>query len=261
MKTLVALALVAGAVVSLAGCSASPLTAKDAVATAKLSAPTNLVVGDSITVSASGKLLHGRTDATRLAIQKKSGSTWSTVKSETHKVGGKLYTASLTVKVESAVTYRGVVLSNGKRPKLIAASEPISVAPIDLKSVIRQFYYDRTQAYTQSSRAGANWDNAHNSSWFPISSAAWKKGNDYYIRHHDIETAVPDLTTIAPDPTWKLSKTPCSAAMTTPPPGRTFIVTVAFGGTMDGYGIATDKSDVHVTLSNGKLVDYEQSCR
>jgi hypothetical protein len=53
--------------------------------------------------------------------------------------------------------------------------------------------------------------------------------------------------------------TKCNPAGVTPPKGRTFIVSLDFGSTYNGFVTAPAKADVHVTLLDGVLYDY-RSC-
>jgi exopolysaccharide biosynthesis protein len=134
------------------------------------------------------------------------------------------------------------------------------VTTSDIKQLVRTFYYDSTTAYSQNTAAGIAWSNAHDSAIYDQTNAAYKANQAADITGKMIDSEVPDLTTISADPTWKLGASACNPAMTTPPAGRTFIVTIVDSLAEDGYVPYSGKEDVHVTLQDGKLVDYLAWC-
>jgi len=247
--------------VGLAACSA-PITSKDVSLRVTATAPADTLIGDNATILATAKLADGHTDKLVLSIQSSTdGRVWRTDKFASKKGPRWTLTETVVQKKAGKTYYRAILSVTKARKPLRTATAESAIVTSDIKSLVRAFFYDRTQAYAESARAGADWDTAHDTTWYPLTSEAWKKGSTYYVKHKETETSVPDLTTIAPDPTWKLPKSACSPAMTTPPGGRTFIVTVAIGGSIDGFPLASEKSDLHVTLDGGKLVDYVEACR
>ena len=94
---------------------------------------------------------------------------------------------------------------------------------------------------------------------FDMKSPAWGATVAEYKNAKLVDSVVPNLDTISPDPAWLLPATKCSVASTTPFPGRTFVVTIDDNYTYNGYP-NTGKADVHVTLLNGKLYDYVGYC-
>jgi hypothetical protein len=244
----------------LSACSTS-LTKRETDITFGTAVPQNAIVGDTVTLTTHVTLAEKRTDRVILALQSSpDGKVWTTVKTKSAKGPHLSIVDGIKIKTAGVVMYRATVSlpKKGKQFEQTPRSAPINV--IDIKGAIRDFYYAETQAYQQSPLAGVNWDNAHDTSWYPKTNALWKRGMAAAVKAKEVDTAVPDLTTIAPDPKWELSKSPCSAAMTEPPAGRTFIVTVTGGGTYNGFSDTATKSDVHVTLNNGQLVDYDQFC-
>ncbi|MBC7593110.1 MAG: hypothetical protein H7288_04100 [Kineosporiaceae bacterium] len=170
-----------------------------------------------------------------------------------------------TVTATGTVKYRATVSStaNAKRPLDVSEHGASStVVASDIKELIRKFYYDRTIAFQTGPAAGASYVAAHDSTIYNPAAPSFAAALAKIVADGDIETTVPDLTTISPDPAWVIAGvTSCSTAMTAPPKGRTFVVTVTIGGSYGGYPVADAKHDVHVTLDGGKLVDYVQGCQ
>ena len=250
-------------VLALTGCSA-PLTAKAITTNIGVSAPADALIGDPVKLEASATLAAKRTDTVVLRLQSSTdGTTWTTITQKSAK-GPKveLKTASVA-KAAGTVKYRATVSATTKSKKPISVtvtSAATTVTTSAIKELVRKFYYDRTTAYSTSSAAGAAWDAANDSSAYDQTAPTWVSNMAAVTAAKDVETSVPDLTTISPDPTWKLTGSSCNAAMTAPPSGRTFIVTVALGGSYDGFPKAASTADLHVTLLNGKLVDYIEGC-
>jgi len=261
MKKLAALAIAGSLIVGMSACSAPALKSKDMSVDLKASATDDVLVGDPVTLTANRKLLHGRTGKVTLTVQSSpDGKTWTTVKKQTSSSKSKAVSVVIDTKTASDLTYRAAVRLATEGTKAGVASDPIKLSVLDLKAMVRKFYYDRTQAYNTSTEAGIAWDVANNyPGAFDMSSAAWAEGIAPYIEAKATDTVVPNLDTLSPDPTWLLSATKCNAASTTPFPGRTFVVTVDGTTTYNGFSNAA-KSDVHLTLLKGKLYDYIGYC-
>ena len=260
------IALVGSALVltALTGCS-SPLTGKQIDSEIKVTAPSDTLLNDAVSVSYLGTLAGKRTDPVVIRIQSSiDGTTWSTVKTVKDK-GPKLAASyKMTVKVAGTVKYRATVSATAKAKNplgQVGGDASATIAASDIKDMIRKFYYDRTIAFQTSPTAGTAWIAANDSPIYNAAAPTFTAGLAQLVTDKDVETSVPDLTTISPDPTWTLTgATSCNAAMTAPPKGRTYVVTVTFGGSYGGFPVADAKHDVHVTLDGGKLVDYVQGC-
>lgn len=250
---------------ALSGCS-SPLTGKQVQSEIHVTAPTDALLNDEVSVSFIGTLTNKRSDPVVIRIQSsKEGTTWSTVKTVRDK-GPKLAAVyKTTVTSAGTVKYRATVstTTKAKKPLAVVANDASStVVASDIKDLIRKFYYDRTIAFQTSPAAGTAFIAAHDSPIYNAAAPTFAAGLAKLVADSDIETTVPDLTTISPDPTWVLSgATTCNAAMTTPPKGRTFVVTLTIGGSYGGFPVTDSKHDIHVTLDGGKLVDYVQGCQ
>ena len=263
---IVIVALVGSAlfVTALSGCS-SQLTGKEVHSEIHVAAPSDTLLNDAVAVTFTGTLADKRTDPVVIRIQSSNdGTTWTTVKTVKDK-GPKLTAAyKTTVAAAGTVKYRATVSSTPKAKKPLATlggDASSTVVASDIKDMIRKFYYDRTTAFQTSPAAGVAWITANDSPAYNVAAPTFVAGLAGLVADNAKETTVPDLTTISPDPAWILSGvTSCNAAMTAPPKGRTFVVTVTYGGSYGGFPVADAKHDVHVTLDGGKLVDYVQGC-
>jgi len=261
MTVFVAVAL--GVAITLTGCAAQPpLKAADVVALTTLDKGADLLVGDTITVTASSKLLHKRKDRIKLAIEQSTdGKTWTSIAKKT--AGSPTSTLSQQVKLSTAGTlvFRSEVSTLGAKSKVVTTSTTTSATVYDIKDLVRTLYYDETQAYRVSTVAGIAFDTARDyPGEFDTTSAAWINGVSADQAGHLTQAAVPDLTTISPAPNWLDPGGTCNAAGTAPPKGRTFIVTVNFSSAEDGYLPSSGNQDVHVTLLGGKVYFYEPLC-
>lgn len=262
MRRLIVLATAVAVAASLAGCTAAPLSAKLVETKVNVTAPADTLIGDSVKVIATAQLADKRTDKVTLRLQSsEDGTTWTTVSSTSHR--GPSVTLTTVSKTTAAgnVQYRATVSATAKTSKPLATSSTSTVTTADIKTLVRKFYYDRTQAYSHSTKRGIAWDQLNDSAVYNRKAKTWISGWKLDQKYHSVETSVPDVSTIAPDPDWRLNKTTCNAAMTAAPAGRTFVVTTTFGGSYDGFPTAQEKADVHVTYSNGKLAHYIQGCR
>lgn len=258
------LGAVALVISTLTGCS-SPLAGKQIHSEVEVTAPVDTLLGDPVTVTYSGAIADKRTDSVVIRIQSSAdGTTWTTVKKVTDK-GPKLAASyTTTVKSTGTLKYRTTISATAKSKKPLAVigdDASTTVLASDIKEMIRKFYYDRSIAFQKSPTAGAAWIGANDSPIYNQAAPTFAAGIAALIANADVETSVPDLTTISPDTTWLLAEaTSCNKAMTSPPAGRTYVVTVTFGGSYGGFPVPDAKHDVHVTLTGGKLVDYIQAC-
>lgn len=245
----------------LTACTAAPLRAKDATVTLGVSSSSDVVVGDKLTVKATAKLLHGRTDPTKLLLQDRNGGDWKTIASK--KIGKSTTDLSAIVEMKNSTKYdfRSVVLTATKPSRTVTSTAVSTVTPIDLKGAIRTLYYNESQAYSQSTSAGIAFDIANDYPGIAMpTNSVWKKNVAEFISAKFSETDVPDLTTVSPAPTWTMPKTTCSAAATTPPKGRTYIVTLSTSASQLGFATDNSKADAHVTLLDGKVYFFEDFC-
>jgi hypothetical protein len=260
-KRLLALAIIP-IVLLIAGCTA-PLTSKLVSTSLLVTAPQDTLIGDPVKVSASTVLKGGRTDKVTLKIQLSTGGTdWTTVKKSTG-AGPKLSAAfSYRTKSASTVKYRAIVTSTATSSKPVDSSAITSLKTSDIKQLIRTYYYNTTHAFDKGSAAGIAYEAAEDSPVYDLTAPTLVANDAADVAAGEIDTMVPDLSTISPDPTWILSgASSCNAAMTAPPAGRTFIVTVAEGETYSSTYLPFEANeDVHVTLVHGKLVDYIELC-
>ena len=255
--------LVVAATLLLTGC-ASALTPPEVTATINVTAPTDTLIGDPVKVEATGNLSNKRDDKVVIRVQSSTdGKTWTTIKQATAKGPKVSLTSDLIAKTAGETKYRATISASSTSKAALrttpeAAASTVTVS--DIKDLIRKFYYDRTTAYVQSPAAGAAWDDVTDSPIYDRKAPTYISNSAAEVAANNVDTSVPNLATISPDPKWMLGSSSCNIAMTVPPVGRTFIVTVAFGGSSGGFPVATTNSDVHVTLLNGKLVDYIQTC-
>ena len=249
-------------VLALSGCTAA-LTSKQVSATVNVSAPTDTLIGDPVKLEATAILAAKRTDVVVLRLQSSTdGTAWTTIAHKTAK-GPKLSVPfSLVEKTAATVKYRATVTATSKSTKPLAASAVSTVTTSDIKQLVRTFYYNQTHAFDGGSAAGIAYESAHDSAIYTQTAPSYVQAVAADTAAGEVDAQVPDLTSISPDPTWFIKDaTTCSTAMTAPPIGRTFIVTVAFGSSYSAtYLPSQQNADVHVTLSNGHLVDYLQMC-
>lgn len=240
----------------LAGCTA-PLTKDDISVSITVEQTTDVIVGDLSNVSAIAKLADDRADKVNVSLEVSvDGGPWE-VLAEDQQTGPKVsIEATSSQEVAGAVEYRVSISEVGKtdQPLVTATSDPIEV--IDLPQLVRTFYYDLTNAYALSTADGQKWSSDHLSPELDKQVPARLARDAEFLSVNYSETDVPDLATIAPDPDWVIPATNCNAAGTKPPAGRTFIVSVAYGYTYDGYVTPPETSDVHVTLLDGMLYQY-----
>jgi hypothetical protein len=250
------LPLIVAFAVSMVGCAA-PLSAKDVSASISIDQKNDVIIGDTTVVSAIGTLAHSRTDKVEVSLESSTdGVTWKPLT--------QLETSGPNFQIEAkdkqgaaaTVTYRVTVAEPGKSSAPLSSVMSDAISVIDLSQLIRTFYYDGTNAFQISTAAGLDWLHKHNSPEIDQSAPGWAADDATDLAGNYAESLVPDLTTISPDPTWTLSVGKCNAAGVAPPKGRTFIVSVAYGYTYNGYASAPVTSDVHVTLLNGALSDY-----
>ena len=128
------------------------------------------------------------------------------------------------------------------------------------KSQIRKLYYDYNQAF-RTTQGGIAFIESHN---YPgvlqQSSSTWADWKQQWIDSELRFNASPDLTTIDFDKSWKWVSGPCHPAMKSPPKGTTYILTIE-NHAVDGTGAqSTNKSDLHVTIYNGKAYFYQSIC-
>jgi hypothetical protein len=261
MKKMATLAIAGAVILGMAGC-ASPIASKDMAVNLKASATDDLIVGDSVTLTATRTLLHDRNDVVTLTLQSSpDGEAWTTIKKVSSTSKSKTLSAVVDTHTASDLTYRAVVRPTAEGAKASAVSDPLKLTIIDFKAMVRKFYYDHTIAFQTSTDAGLAWDTAHNyPGAFDTTSAVWAATIAQYKEAKVVDSAVPNLDTISPEPTWLLTATKCSAASTTPFPGRTFVVTIDENTVSNGFP-STNKADVHVTLLKGKLYDYIGYCQ
>ncbi len=258
------LGTVALALLTLTGCS-SALTGDQVDSELTVSAPVDTLLRDPVTVEYTGSLADKRTDSVVIRIQSSvDGTTWTTVEEVTDNGPELAASYSTTAMSTEALTFRTTISASPESTEPLAVvgdNTSTTVLASDINELIRTFYYDRTTAFQQSPAAGIAWVIAHESPIYDQEAPTFVSGADAFVADALVETSVPDLTTISPDPTWMLSgATSCNPAMTSPPEGRTYVVTVAFGGSYGGYPVEVANYDVHVTLTNGKLVEYSQIC-
>jgi hypothetical protein len=259
-RPLLAATLCAALVVALAGCAAAPLTARDVSLTSGTKANANPILDDKFTVSGSAKLLKGRTDATKVQLQRLANGKWVTFASKKLGKGTTVVSASITAK-ETKYSFRTSVVTIDTPRKVVASSSAQVVAPFDLKNGLRTLLYDMTQAYQQNSTAGVNFDLANSYPGFiDATSATYKANAALIVSGQYTDSEVPELSTIAPAPEWVPSSTSCYTTTGEPPSGRTFIVTIDDTQTEDGYLSTTQKFDGHITLLNGKLYYFPNTC-
>ncbi|WP_346234194.1 hypothetical protein [Parafrigoribacterium mesophilum] len=262
MKRLVVLAIAGTLALGMTACSAPAIKSKDMTVGLKASAIEDVIVGDTVTLAANRKLLHGRTDKVTLIVQSSpDNKAWTTVKKVSSPSKTKDIKIVLDTKVASDLTYRAVVRPVAKDAKATVSSAPVKVTVLDLHAMVRKFYYDRTQAYAVSSDAGFAWDVANNyPGLFDTHSTAWQQTTAEYKAASFTDSLVPDLSTVSPDTTWLMPATKCNAAQTAPLPGRTYVVTADDSQTYNGFP-TNRKADLHVTLLKGKLYDYVSFCQ
>jgi hypothetical protein len=255
---------VATAILVLAGCAStpaaptvSPLSSKMVTATIVPLAETNLLTGDSVDLLASVELEGKRTDKVVLRIERSAdGGTWDTV--EEVKAKGPIVdlTADVLLDVAGAAQFRATTVSTNKKAKVLTSSEPQTATVFDLQQLVRTFYYDKSQAYAGSTAAGIAFDEAHNYPAFTdFASPAWQERNNAFTEAQAAMSTVPALTTLSPDPAWKMAAGTCNVGYEAPPAGRTFIVSVDQSLTWNGFP-AVSKHDVHVTFLNGQLYHW-----
>jgi hypothetical protein len=260
-RRLSVVAFVAGAgVLLLAGCAKAALTTNDVSSALVVHAPSDTVVGDSAHLTATVNLPKSRSDKVIIAVQSSTGSeAWTTLKKNTKRGPRASLSITLPVKTAGSVKYRTTIsLVGAKKPLL--SSNVSTVTAVDIKSLVRTFYYDRTNAFKKDAASGMAFDQASNGAVFNDSGAAWTKYEGEAIAAQDFEATVPDLNTVSPDPAWKMVATSCTDAATSPPPGRTYVVTTDISSTWNGLP-SSSKQDVHVTLRDGKLLQYQAPCQ
>jgi hypothetical protein len=132
-------------------------------------------------------------------------------------------------------------------------------------SMVRTLYYGESQAYQRSQKQGDLYVLAHD---YPGSErrSAYLKCAARYRAQYPGETIseVPEIDTIAPDPTWVGSPRGRGQAdwlfAGKSPEGQTYILTIDDIYTYADGQQQTGKYQVHVTIWNGVAYFYESSC-
>ena len=263
MHTAKVVVISAALIVFLAGCASSPpITNKDVTVAIAATATTDLLPGDPMTLTTTGHLALNRTDKLAVAIESSTDrTTWATVKEATRP--GNTLDLSFSVKLPKPgdLSYRVKVSTPSPESKVVSVSEPVKVTVFDVPAMTRTLYYNETQAFAKSTADGLAFDQANNyPGEFDTTGAAWAHGVAQLAASGIKTSAVPDLTTLSPTPTWTVPGSTCNAPGTTPPKGRTFIVTINESNTYTTYLPDSSKADVHVTLLDGKLYFYVPYC-
>ncbi len=248
-------------VIVLAGCAAAPLTTSDVKVSLAVPVSANLVVGDTASLTSSVQVLHQRTDRVILQMETSSdGRSWTPLGTKVSKTGTFTTTDDLTLAAGTA-HYRATVSSTGDKPQLLATSQSITLTVVDIKALIRTLYDNQTQAYQSSTAAGTAFDLAHEyPGEFDAANPVWANNVAYLAQAGYRHSAVPDLTTISPTPTWTIPGSTCNPAGVAPPKGRTFALTINVTDQYTNYPARSSKVNVHVTLLTGKLYFYEPFC-
>lgn len=259
-STLPWFAIAAITITSLTGC-ASPLEPNQIDLTINIDSSTDRVLGDELVISLDGSLADAREDEIVLRVESSTdGSTWVVVE-ESALVGPDLeLKAPFSLIEPGIVRFRGSLLAGVGDPQALATTESLSVTVHDISTMIRDHYYNRTQAYTAGTAAGVEYDIARNyPGVFDDASAARSAVRADLTAAEYRSMSIPDLNTISETPTWLLPGSACNAVGTEPLPGRTFIVSVEFSDTYNGFP-DTVRADVHVTLLDGELYHYVPTC-
>jgi hypothetical protein len=180
------------------------------------------------------------------------------------KLRGKSLAMKADVKLATAglVKFRVVVATLGQKPATQRTTTPVTATVYDLPALTRTLFYNQTQAYNSSSKAGTDFDAANDyPSAFDIAGPSWATGVSNIVATNFRYADVPDVSTISPDPSWLLTATTCSAPATKPFAGRTFILTVQNSDSQDGYATTSAQQQLHVTLLGGKLYYYFALCQ
>lgn len=254
------LAISAIAVAALTGC-ASPLEADQVDLNISVDSSTDRVLDDSLLVTVDGGLADKREDEVVLRIESSTdGSTWIAVEESTL-VGPELaLTAPFSLDEAGTVQLRAALLAADGEPEVLATTDAVSVTVHDISTMTRDHYYNRTQAYNDGAESGFDYTVARNyPGVFDDMSAARSAVRADLIAAEYRSMSIPDLNTISETPTWLLPGSACNEPGTEPLPGRTFIVSVEFSDTYNGFP-DTYRADVHVTLLDGELYHYVPAC-
>jgi hypothetical protein len=132
--------------------------------------------------------------------------------------------------------------------------DPIASA----KSLISTLYYQKSRL--SGSALNSFIEQRNYPGLFQTGNAIWVEIAKERAAHGVWKDAVPRLDTVVPDPNWVLSAGTCHAAMTSPPAGITYAVTVDF---REGSAISdteTYSATVHVTILGGVAYFYQDLC-
>jgi hypothetical protein len=255
---------VTAVVLTLTACSTTPaapplpaLSSKNVSASMVAITDLNLLTGDDVPLAATVVLSGKRKDKVVLRIEKSTdGTSWSTV-DEVKAKGPKVDLAThLVVSAAGPQQFRASAVTADKKAKTISSSAPQIAAVFELQQLVRTFFYDQTHSYDAGTQSGITFDEQHTYPNFAdFQSQAWKDQSAARIEAKHTQASVPTLTTISPDPTWKLPASSCSAAQAEPPAGRTSIVSIETTDTWNGFP-TTGKYDVHVTFFNGQIYKW-----
>ena len=255
---------ITAAILTMTACSTTPavpplpaLSGENVTASMVAIPDLNLLTGDDVPLAATVVLSGKRTDKVILRIEGSTdGTSWSTVEEVKAKGPTVELATHLVVSAAGPQQFRASAVTADKKAKTIASSEPQAATVFDLEQLVRTFYYDSTQSYGAGTQGGITFDEQHSYPNFAdFQSQAWKDQTAARLAANDITATVPSLTTLSPDPTWKLPASSCSVAQTLPPAGRTYIVNVDSTTTWNGFP-TTGKYDVHVTFLNGQIYNW-----
>jgi hypothetical protein len=159
--------------------------------------------------------------------------------------------------------------ASAKVTKSITASQTPAPAPTlssaQVASMVRDLYYGESQAYQRSEKQGYAYDLAHD---YPGSERKSKfracaaKAEALYPGM--TEESVPEIDTLAPDPTWVGPPRAKGEAdwlfAGKEPQGQTYILTVDYTYTYAGGQQQTQEEQVHVTIWDGVAYFYSSAC-
>lgn len=157
-------AAVASVVVSallLSGCTA-PVEPDDVQVDVAVVGPAELVVGDSVDLVVDIFLAAGRTDSVVVVIEQQAGGDWQAV--ATDEIAGPRIQMirSLTVDSQDGGQFRATVMLTGDEPIVLATSQTVTWAAVDVEARMLQHYLDRNAAYASSTVDGLAFDTRTN---------------------------------------------------------------------------------------------------
>ncbi|MEN9752797.1 MAG: hypothetical protein RL670_488 [Actinomycetota bacterium] len=189
--------------------------------------------------------------------------TWTTA--ESRLVQGPSATINSQQKIISTqpVHFRAAAYPLQDPQKQVAVSPVVTLNPIDIKQLIRDYYKASNAAWASSTSAGLNfWAKTAYPGLYDTDNDGWTRAAAEYLRDGYTETAKPQTIAIYTEPEFTPQTTGCEIAAPTPIAERVFRLRVTVTPTYNKADIKHNpRTWLHrLALKDGKLYGFGNPC-